>query len=72
MNKDTAISELKNINVRVGNIHTQTGNVINSYMKNKDADFTNVIKAVDIYSDITVLTMKLRGKYDEMIKAISE
>lgn len=72
MDKDTAASELKNINVRIGSIHTQTGNIINSYMKNKDVDFTSVIKAVDIYSDITVLIMKLRGKYDEMVKAISE
>lgn len=72
MNKDTAISELKSINVRIGNIHTQTGNIINSYMKDKNADFTSVLKAVDAYSDITILIRDLRNKYDEMVKAISE
>lgn len=72
MNKDTAISELKNINVRIGGIHAQTGNIINSYMKDKNADFTNVLNAVNIYSDITVLIRDLRNKYDEMVKAISE
>lgn len=72
MNKDTTISELKNINIRVGGIHAQTGNIINSYMKDKNADFTSVLKAVDIYSDITILIRDLRNKYDEMVKAISE
>lgn len=72
MNKDTAISELKSINVRIGNIHTQTGSIINSYMKDKNADFTSVLKAVDAYSDITILIRDLRNKYDEMVKAISE
>ena len=72
MNKDNAISELKNVNFRIGGIHAQTGNIINSYMKDKNADFTSVLKAVDTYSDITVLIKDLRNKYDEMIKAISE
>ena len=72
MNKDTAISELKNINVIIGGIHAQTGNIINSYIKIKMRDFTSVLKAVDTYSDITVLIKDLRNKYDEMIKAISE
>ena len=41
-------------------------------MKDKNADFTNVLNAVNIYSDITVLIRDLRNKYDEMVKAISE
>lgn len=72
MDKERAISELNSINTRIGIIHSQTGMIINSYMKDKNTDFTNVLKAVDIYSDVTILIRDLRKKYDAMVKAISE